>query len=878
MKKMKADSLFSGMVYPVIALWMNCVGVSIAAPQPVLYYNFEEGEGNTVANLGTLGGSGTILNTPNWVTGTPGIDDGGHRFNGNNGYTSANYIDTGILAENMGVYSSSNAAPFTMACWVQGNKTTGDEIVFGQAVGGSNWLHLGLRDRKPHFGLYGDDLQSGTPLTAGTWNHIIYQLNENNVQLIYVNGTEVARRQSSGTGIKLNEKIAIGTSSDANRTVNGPVDDVVIYTNVLSLSQFQFLAAGGDPLNVPDPHPAYDLTFTAPTGTNNTWNLYAVIGYQPDPYLTWFEAYQASTNLFYEGTQGHLVTIHNATEKEFCRYLRNYYGYDTWIGLTDNDTNNLGIELFPGAYESGNTTDVPDVNTRRNNGWVWVNGEPYDSTTYQNWNSGEPNNAPSEDGVLLTSGGGWNDYGSGIPGSGDGAGTRLAIVEWDLNSPVPVSGAIVRDPILPDSSELPASDMKVDGSFVGVCVRDTGTIGDVRTGVARLTSGAGTVVVTNMGISVINACDPDTGNGADMLFPNNNPFFAEVTSCVDSNWVALYRGKIIVPKGEGGLYTFGVHSDDGFALRIPGRNWISVHGLGYIDYGDVDLQTMAYEYGTGDSNSRGIISLPSGTHDIEFITYNGTGGQYHELYAAKGAFTNDADTTTWRLIGYKNIGNIVYAGVKSDWSVWHSENEGVGNLANAWSAVDSYVEANLNQSYWPEINFYDPDSGSAGMLANSLPFPWDTVGTNDDNKALFTLATLVVPADTTIGLGFQGDDGSRLTVSNQTWNTPLVYAINSNSKIVGDSIEHNVGTGNSLTVGSIDLAAGEYPISVLWWEGGGGSYLDVFQQNLDIAGNMLPKNLGVSTYRTLSSTSAEVIYDIDGLQLQRTSRMLIILR
>jgi len=850
-----------------------------AAPQPVLYYDFEQGSGSSVQNLGTLGGSGTVVRSPLWVTGTPGVQDGGMEFNGA-AYGSANYVDTGILAGDMGVFKTGTFAPFTMAAWIRGGKpeiegsSYNDEFVFGQA-GANNVLHLGIRDLRPHFGNWGDDVTaSAFVMATGTWYHVVWQLDESNVQRIFVNGVMRALRQSPGVGIKSNLNILIGTSTTADRTMKGPVDDTAIYTNVLSLSQIQFLAGGGSPTNLPERLEVDDVLFTAPTGTNNTWNLYRVLGANVGPQLSWYEAYQASTNMFVGGVQGHLATIHSTTENEFCRYLQNYFGIDAWIGLTDNDTNNLGVVLFPGAYESGNTTTVPVEANRRNNGWVWVTGEPYGSESYQNWNAGEPNDSPSEDAVEMTATGFWNDLGSGIPGSGDATNRQLAIVEWDLNSPVPVPGAIVRDAILPPSAALPGDEIS-DGSFVGVWVRDAGAVGSTRQAVARLTSGAGTVITVNTGIPVVNASDPDTpADGDKILFPQNNPFFAELSGIVDTNWVALYRGKIVVPAGAGGDYTFGVHSDDGFALRIPGYSWKSVSGLGWIDHGDTE--TITYEYGGGDSNTRGVINLPPGIHEIEFVTWSAAGGQHHELYAAKGAFVNDADTDTWRLVGHKSVGDIVYAGVSSNWTLWHSQSEAVSNLSNAWAAVSNYVAAASNQSAWAEINFYDPQSGGTHTTAipNSVPFPWNT-GAVDENKALYAVATLDIPADMTIGLGFQGDDGSRLTVSNQTWNSPLAEAVNVNSVIVGDSLEHNIGTGNSRTVGSITLTSGTYDLSLLYWQGTGGSYLDVFQKNLKAYESQLPNTF---LYRPLSATSAETIPDINGLQLRRTTKSYFILR
>ncbi len=867
--KIKSQSCRSGFSVIISGLCLSGALAAAAAPQPVVYYDFEQGSGSSVVNLGTMGGSGTLINSPLWVTGTPGVEDGGLEFNGA-AYATATYVDTGILAVDMGVHKTGAFAPFTMSAWVKGGKpeiegsSYNDEFVFGQ-LAANNVLHLGIRDQRAHFGNWGDDLTaSAFVMATGTWYHVVWQLSESNVQRIYINGELKGSRQSTGVGIKSNLNIVIGTSTTGSRTLKGPVDDTAIYTNVLSISQIQFLAAGGSPTNLPERVLSDDGYFTAPTGTNNTWNLYRVLGGTSGPALSWYEAYQQSQVPDpVDGTvTSHMVTISNSTENEFCRYMRNYFNIDAWIGLTDsNATNVLGEALFPGAYESGNTTTVPDVNTRRNNGWVWVNGEPYDGSVYQNWNGVEPNDSPSEDAVVLTGTGFWNDYGSGIPGSGDATNRLLAIIEWDLNSPDPIPGAIRRAAVLPPSAAMPGDDGSY-GSFAGVWVRGAGVVNSTYAAVAALTSGQGTVITTKKNIPVINAYDPEsTASKEDGLFQNNSPFFGDQPGILESNCVALYRGQIKIP--EGGDYTFGVHSAAGFALRFPGTQWKAVYGAGWLDHGDLDHETMMYDYDTDDSNTRGVITLSEGVHAVEFLVWCDVNGKRsHELYAAKGAFANDADTDTWRLVGHKSIGAVTYVGVDPAWTLWHSQNEAVGNLNAAWAAVSNYVAVASNQSAWAEINFWDPQSGQQGQLLNSAPFPWDTAA-DDNTKALYAVTKLNIPAEMTIGLGFQGDDGSRLTVSNQTWNS-LVEAVNASSVIVGDSLEHNVGTGNSRTVGSISLTNGTYDVSVLWWEGSGGSYLDVFQKSIQAYEGQLPASY---LYRTLSTTSGETVPDYDGLQL-----------
>ena len=884
-KCMKNNRFFYSVFVSVCSLWLTSFIAVVAAPQPVLYYDFEQQSGSTVTNLGTLGGEGSFVRSPVWVTGTPGVGDGGLEFNGQ-AFSSASYVDTGIAPSVMGIHNTdSTSAAFTLVAWVKGGKPEiepnyNDEFVFGQARG-DNALHCGIRDQRPHLGLWADDATSyNIYMETGKWYHVVWQLDEDNVQRMFVDGELQIFQKSIGRGIKYDDNIIIGTSTTASRTVDGAVDDVAIYSNVLSVSQIQFLAGGGSPTNLPEELALDDVLFTAPTGPNNTWNLYRVLGANSGTLNSFYEAYQLSTNMFSGAEQGHLVTVHSRSENEFCRYLRNYYATyystryveesaDAWIGLTDSDaTNALGVALFAGATESGDTNSVPDLTTRRNNGWVWVNGEAYGSSTFKNWATDEPNDDPSEDAAEIRSDGYWNDIGSGIPGSGDAVIRQLAIIEWDINSPDPVPGAVIREAVLPPSEDLPGKDGYY-GSFSGVWVRDAGNIGSTYTAADVLASGDGTVITQDKNIPVIKAYDPDHADSRDRgCLAKNDPFFADQSGVLDNHYVAFYRGKIRIPEGEDGDYTFGVHSGGGFALRFPGQKWKAVYGNGWVDHGDAS--TIMYEFDTDDSNTRGVISLPAGDYVVEFLSWNDADGRrFHELYAAKGDFASDDDTDAWRLVGHKSIGTISYAAkVSEDWTLWHSENETVGNIDLAWEAVDYYVANASNESTWAEINFYDPQSSGGAyhyyIIPDSIPFPWNTPS-DDNTKALYAESTLSIPADTSIGLGFMGDDGSKLTVADQTWDYIIKAAVPSATSIQGDSLVMNSGTANSFSVGAMSLTNGTYDVSILWWEGSGGSYLDVFQMSWDAYnGHLTPDYL----YHTLSTTSdQDSKTDFDGLQL-----------
>jgi hypothetical protein len=93
-----------------------------------------------------------------------------------------------------------------------------------------------------------------------------------------------------------------------------------------------------------------------------------------------------------------------------------------------------------------------------------------------------------------------------------------------------------------------------------------------------------------------------------------------------------------------------VHTDEGFALRFVGAPFESVSGGAVRD--DNFPEFMVAPNNTTDSNARGILrNVAAGTYDIEFISWERVGAAFYEVYAAEGAFLEDAETDQWQLIG-----------------------------------------------------------------------------------------------------------------------------------------------------------------------------------------------------------------------------------
>jgi hypothetical protein len=146
---------------------------------------------------------------------------------------------------------------------------------------------------------------------------------------------------------------------------------------------------------------------------------------------------------------------------------------------------------------------------------------------------------------------------------------------------------------------------------------------------------------------VINfALTSDPGGGG--IFADDLPLPAEADGLSPADFVVVARGSVTIPRT--GDWTIGVHTDDGFALRFVGHPFESVGGAGVHD--DNFPEYIGFLTETGNSNTRGILrGLPAGTYPIEFIAFQRTGGSQFEIYAAEGAFLEDAETDTWQLIG-----------------------------------------------------------------------------------------------------------------------------------------------------------------------------------------------------------------------------------
>ncbi|UCD51229.1 MAG: hypothetical protein JSW27_01090 [Phycisphaerales bacterium] len=432
---------------------------------------------------------------------------------------------------------------------------------------------------------------------------------------------------------------------------------------------------------------------------------------------------------------------------------------------------------------------------------------------------------------------------------------RVAVVRhWEFGPPP------IADPLLPEG--VPGGD-----GHIGIReVINNGGIGDQTACYASLYSGAGTIV--DYTASVLNIHDGG-GNGN----YDNDDDFGVVTAgrraygTVDDASL-MARGIIRVPTGQGGDWTFGVNSDDGFTLQLRGSDFVSAVNGEIANF--VGGAALRFHGGRSTADTLGVIDLAPGDHPFWMTFHDGLGGAAVELYAAKGAHSA-FDPAVFRLVGHKSVGEVPMPGlcdevtmVASRPGAWSG-----GQIASLQNASDALAEGEVfgtnSSGNYAVVNHSDPDDGSAdpgqtGLLMGDVAFPNNGAGDDDDFGVMVT-GLLDIPVAGRYQLGFNSDDGAALRIKGQVW-TSVVTDATGNAAIFGDQLINDTLTARSFTAGEIYLPKGCHEFVALMFDRNFGSFFELFGRGISpTSGKPNP------TWYPLRVDGAHVGLDFDGLQL-----------
>ena len=486
-----------------------------------------------------------------------------------------------------------NLDRLTVSAWVKGwPNGNWEPYVSKRGEGGQGWqlrrhggndgLSFTLRGHGNDDGPVGGDRTiDNAPLE---WHHIVGTY-DGATRAYYVDGVLDAELSETGNINDTNANVVFGARDNSDSS--GPhtpsmdnyaqirIDDVAIYDAGLAWNQVEWLAAGGDPKNLP-----------AAAGPKAKGQLDPITGgyyERNNTNQTWDESRVDAGTRQLGGVDGHLATIANADENEAVRQVGGTG--DKWIGLHDSDQTSTIDTVNLGAAEGT---------------FQWLNNEGV--ATYTNWNGGEPNDSGGEDAAHINGNGNWNDH---------RAGTTLGQTDHNLTS-------VIEYDVKPGTATLTMRERKLvnTGTSIGDGNGDLNSVAEARALLALPDGHADIAAQGTANVYAVSFQDPDGGGGRSEYI---RQAFLTNAAGGDEDFAVQVTGNVYIPAA--GDWTFAVSHDDHFELKI-GANTFAVGGC----CGNPTL--------INGGNTFNFAS--AGSYEMDLTWYERGGGAYVQLFAAQG--------------------------------------------------------------------------------------------------------------------------------------------------------------------------------------------------------------------------------------------------
>ncbi|MCC6410355.1 MAG: T9SS type A sorting domain-containing protein [Saprospiraceae bacterium] len=224
--------------------------------------------GNLVADYKASGNGNdaTAYNNHATVLGAQLTKD---RFGKSNNAYAFNGVDQSLVAANSPQLNSANT---TISFWINPASFPASGEVYIMSNGGwqERWKISMPNHGKPVFTTHSNgaccsDLDSGTPLTIGTWTHVV-MVHDGAKDIIYFNGAKVNEKNTVGALDPTASPLGIGFDPiDNNYFFHGSMDEVRIYNTALSDAEIAALytAQSTPPVVTDNEAPCAPLNLTA---------------------------------------------------------------------------------------------------------------------------------------------------------------------------------------------------------------------------------------------------------------------------------------------------------------------------------------------------------------------------------------------------------------------------------------------------------------------------------------------------------------------------------------------------------------------------------------------------------------------------------------
>ena len=266
----KSHRAYAALGWVLFACGMTVTAPARAQSGPIGWWKLDEGSGTSTADASGNGNTGTLTNSPTWISGRVG--PGALSFGGTTAYVN--------VPNSSGILDNLQNTGMTVSAWIKAAGTGGGNA--GRIVEKGNWFFaMGTVSSTTVVRFTIQDTAGSRPssaaVTLNSWVHVAAtwagEASGSSITL-YVNGVASNGTLISGTGTVGSESGAaqIGNrASDTARGFNGGIDEVRIYNRVLSAAEIQALADSTPP-NAPTALSGagassnqINLTWTAPS-------------------------------------------------------------------------------------------------------------------------------------------------------------------------------------------------------------------------------------------------------------------------------------------------------------------------------------------------------------------------------------------------------------------------------------------------------------------------------------------------------------------------------------------------------------------------------------------------------------------------------------
>jgi len=305
-----------------------------------------------------------------------------------------------------------------------------------------------------------------------------------------------------------------------------------------------------------------------------------------------------------------------------------------------------------------------------------------------------------------------------------------------------------------------------------------------------------------------------------------NQFLQNVIGIGNSAWIGLTDDAAFGNTAEGGDES-GQPYPAGNAVPVSGQRG---YGWVWVDSAIPNPRLTYQNWGGGEPNNAGgaeNYGHVRGDYGWNDLPASSTVPNSIVEYA-----TNAPNRAILESLGVPAPANTMLTGVPTGGVGTFGVKE-VQDSAGCCSDIPTMIAGLSSPSAGATVNTYTRnvinilDNGGDGHFGNNQDFvaPNNNATEGNNNIAIVATGTIRVPVSGDYTFGVNSDDGFRLIIGGKSFATAAGQA---GTQIVDGALQFPAGRGVQDSFGTINLPAGNYPIQLMMWEGGGGDAVELF--------------------------------------------------